>query len=301
MPDSGLAIKIKNTAHLNPPITDAGIIGGFNTSNIGKVVKVGVADTIKCVVKNFGTTALTNAPVRYQITLTGQATAFDTVIVPSLAPSQQVTVTFPRLFTPTVAGSGSALFNVTVAGDVGPGNNSRTAELRTAVFGIGQSTNIRFENGTQSGSINWIGGGGMGAMFDSPVYPVRIESVFVHVAAITANPMTLQILDGSTGAPGQVLLERSITAVVGMNAIDVRSDSIRIASGKWFVGGRGQMAFTYETTVPISFRSWEYTGGWAPYRSQDVQDIIIRTTVVQEPTPVYTWATQTSGVTTYLY
>jgi N-acetylneuraminic acid mutarotase len=299
LPDSGIAIKIKRTVNTGLLVTDAGIVGGFNADNIGKVVRVGVADTIKCIVKNFGNTTITNAPVRYQISLTGQPTAFDTVIVPSMAAGQEVLVTFPRLFTPLVAGGYSALFNVTVAGDVGPGNNTRTAELRSASFAVGQPTRIQFENGTASGSINWIGGGGMGMMFDAPLYPVRIESVFVQVSSITANPMLMQILDGSTGAPGTVLAETSITAVVGINAWNVSGRNITINSGRWFVGGRGQMAFTYETTAPISFRAWEYTGGWAQYRSQDAQDCIIRCTVRPLSPPAVTYASQWAAPNTY--
>ncbi|HXG01227.1 MAG TPA: FlgD immunoglobulin-like domain containing protein, partial [Bacteroidota bacterium] len=121
---------------------------------------------------------------------------------------------------------------------------------------------------------------------DSPVYPVKIESVFVHVSSITANPMLLQILDGSTGAPGTVLAETSLTAIVGYNSWNLSSRNIVINSGRWFVGGRGQMAFSYETTSPISYRAWEYTGGWAPYRSADLQDCLIRCTVRQLATDV---------------
>lgn len=286
MPANGLAIKFKRTVNTGLAITDAGIVGGFNDGNLAKVIRVGVADTIKGIVKNFGTVPLTNAPVRYAITRTGQPSAFDTVIVPSLQPSQQVTVAFPRLFTPAVQGAYSALFNVTVPGDVGPGNNSRTAELVSASFVIGQPTRIQFENGTVGGSVNWTGGGGMGVAIDLPVYPVRVESVFVQITTVTTNPMTVEILDGSSGSPGTVLATRSVNAVVGMNTVDFISSNVMIAGGRFFVGARGLMAFSYEALAPISFRTWEFTNGWAPYRSGDVQDIIIRASVRPTAPPV---------------
>lgn len=305
MPDTGLAIKMKRTVNTGLAITDAGIVGGLNASNIGEMVVAGVAKTIQCVVKNYGTTTITNAPVRYAITRTGQPSAFDTVIVPSMQPGDQVTVTFPRQFTAAVTGSYSALFNITVPNDVGPGNNSKTAEIVSGTYSLSQNTVIQYEGGTVGGSINWIGGGGMGVAFEVPasVYPVRIESVYVSVASVTAQPMLVQILDGSTGSPGAVLAERTnVTAIVGMNGVDFRSDSIRIPGGKFFVGARGQMAFNYELTAPISYRSWEYTGGWAPYRSGDLQDVIIRVSVRQENPPITPgWTNQTSGITTYLY
>ncbi|MBM2840533.1 MAG: hypothetical protein HW412_1061 [Bacteroidetes bacterium] len=279
MPTNGLAVKYKRTVNTGLAITDGGIVGGFNDGNLAKVVRVGVAEQIKGIVKNFGTVPLTNVPVRYAITRAGQPSAFDTVIVSSLQPSEQVTVTFPRLFTPAVVGAYSALFNVTVPGDVGPGNNSRTAELVSASFAVGQPTRVQFENGTVGGSINWTGGGGMGVAIDLPVYPVRVETVFVQVGAVTTNPMTVEILDGSSGSPGTVLATRVVTAAAGMNTVDFISSNVMIAGGRFFIGARGLMSFSYETTAPISFRTWEFTNGWAPYRSGDLQDVIIRASV----------------------
>ncbi len=295
MPDSGLAIKFKRTVNTGLQITDAGVVGGLNASNIGKVWKFGVTDTVQAVVKNFGTANLTNVRVTYAISKTAQTTVFDTVFVAALAAGATTTVSFPRLFTPAVTGSYSALFSVFVPNDALASNNTKTAEIAVASFALGQSTTLQFESGTAGGSINWIGGGGMGVMFDTPVYPVRIETVYVNVAAVTTQPMTVEILDGSSGVPGSVLATRSVTAVVGMNAVVFTSDSVRISSGRWFVGARGQMAFSYETTAPIAYRSWEYTGGWAPYRSGDLQDVIIRATVRQVAPVSYSWATQTSG------
>ncbi len=285
LPDSGIAIKFKRTVNTGLQVIDAGIVGGLNAGNIGKVVKLGVPDTVKCIAKNFGTAPLTNVRITYQISR-GLEIYRDTVFIPSMSPSQELTVSFPRLFNTANPGSFTARFDAFVSGDVGPGNNTKVAEIAVAAFALNQTTRLQFEGGTVGGSINWIGGGGMGVMFDSPVYPVKIESVFVHVSSITANPMLVQILDGSTGVPGTVLADTNLTAVVGLNAWNVSSRNVVIYSGRWFVGGRGQMAFSYETTPPISYRSWEYTGGWAPYRSQDLQDCIIRCTVRQIPTSV---------------
>jgi hypothetical protein len=283
LPDSGLAIKIKRTVNTGLQITDAGIAGGLNTSNLAEMNAVGVAKTIQCIVKNFGTAPVTNAPVRYAITRTGQPSALDTVIVPSLAAGQVVTVTFPRLFTPAVAGPYSALFNVTVPGDVGPGNNSKTAEITSVAFGsIGQTTQLAYEIGTLSIGRGWTGGGGYGVAFDLPAayYPVRIESVYVNLSSVTAQPMTVQILDGSSGSPGTVLAQRVVsTAAAGWNNINFVSDNVGIAGGRFFVGATGQLFFNLETTVPISNRTWEYTGGWGPYRTGDVEDVLIRAVV----------------------
>ncbi|MBI5472566.1 MAG: T9SS type A sorting domain-containing protein [Ignavibacteriae bacterium] len=283
LPDSGLVIKFKRTRNTGLQVTDGGIVGGFNSANLAKMVKVGVADTIKCLIKNFGTAAITNASVRYAISRTGQTTVYDTVVVPSLAPSQEMTVTFPRLFTPALTGSYTSLFTIVVTGDVGPGNNTKTAEIRSLDFGTtGSRTQLAFENGTQTSSTSWIGGGGYGYAFDLPadVYPVYVETVYVNIASITANPMIVQIMDGSTGIPGTILAEKTnVTAVVGWNAIPFTSDSVRVNGGRFFVGARGNMAFYYEGTAPLSYRTWEYTGGWAPYRSADLQDLHVRATV----------------------
>jgi hypothetical protein len=289
MPDSGLAIKIKRTVNTGLQVVDAGVVGGFNTGNLAQVWRMGVADTVKAYVKNFGNVSFTNAVVRYSITRAGQPTANDTVTVASMAAGEQRLVTFPRLFTPAVAGSYSALFNITVTGDIGPGNNSRTTEIASAAFALNQNTRIQFENGTVSGSTSWLGGGGFGVAIDLPpsTYPVRVESVFVQVGpTITTQPMTVEIWSSSGGAPGTVLATRTVNATASaLNVIDFRADSaaLRITGGRFFVSARGDMQFSYEATAPISLRTWEYTNGWAQYRSADVQDIIMRASVRSLP------------------
>lgn len=282
LPTNGLAIRFKRTTDTGLQVTDAGIVGGLNSENVGDVVRVGQPYTVRSVVRNFGTAVLSNVRVTSAITKAGQPTLLDTVFIPTMAVSEQTTVTFPRIFTPAVATAPSytATFTAFVTGDVGPGNNIKTAELASVALSTTANTRIAFENGTSGGSINWIGGGGMGVAFDLPQYPVRIESVSVQLTSITAPPMLVEILSGSSGSPGTVLATRSVASpTVGTNFVDFRNDSVRIQSGRFFVGARGQMAFTYETTVPISFRSWEYTGGWSSYRSRDLQDVIIRVMV----------------------
>jgi len=308
MPDSGLAIKIKRTVNTGLAVTDAGIVGGFDAENRAKMFIANQPATIQTLVKNFGTADLSNIRVTYAITRTGQPTARDTVFLASLLVGEQSLVSFPRLFTPAVTGSYSAAFSAFVAGDVGPGNNNKTAELVSTTFSMLQNSLLAYETNTQGTTISWNGGGGgMGVEYDLPasVYPVRIESVYVRTTTAALN-MIVEILDGSTGIPGAVLATRTVTSINGMNAISFVSDSVRISSGKFFVGARGDIAATItwslETAAPISYRTWEYTNGYAPYRSRDVQDMILRIAARQEPppTPAPGWNAQTSGITTLL-
>jgi hypothetical protein len=244
-------------------------------------MRAGVADTIRCVVKNYGTTSLTNFPVRYAITKAGQPSALDTVFVPSLAPSQQATVMFPRLFTPTVAGTYSALFNVTIPNDLGPGNNNKTAEILSASFGVGQSTLIRFEDGMEPGPP-WAYTGGYGVAIDLPpvVYPVRVETVYVKTGNVFTQPMTVELFDGSSGSPGAMLATRTVTTIpLAMNAIVFTADNVVISGGRFFVCARGDIQFSYESTAPISYRAWEYVNGWIPHLSREYRDMVIRASV----------------------
>ena len=282
MPDSGFAIRIKRIPDISDPIRDLGIVGGFDAGNLAKVMRTGFADTVRCVVKNYGTIAESSAKVRYAITGMGQPAAYDTVIVPSVQYGQQVTVTFPRLFTPAVTGTYSALFNVTIPIDVGPANNNKTAEILSASFGIDQSTLIRYETGTVYGSVIWPDSGGFGVAIDLPpaAYPVRVETVYVRTGTVMSQPMTVEVLDGSSGAPGTVLATRTVTATANaMNAIVFTTDNVVIGGGRFFVAARGNMEFSYEALAPISSRTWEYTDAWFPYRDGDSRDIIIRASV----------------------
>lgn len=281
MPDSGLAIKIKRYVNEIWHIYDVEMRGGFDQDNLAKIMRRGFADTMRCVVKNTGNMPLTDVPVRYAITRTGQPSAFDTVVIPSLEVEQQVTVTFPRLFTPAVTGTYSALFNVTIPGDVTPGNNSKTAEILSEAFGVGQSTLIRYENGLDNGAL-WYGGGGFGVSIDLPpeVYPVRVETVYVKVGTVVMQPLRVEILDGSSGAPGALLATRSVTATsMAMNAIVFTADNVVISGGRFFIAAYGDMQVLYERSVPISYRAWEYANGWRPHQSREIFDFIIRASV----------------------
>lgn len=290
MPTNGLAVKIFKIPVPPLDITDAGMVAGFNQDNIGKVVRQGTADTIKAIVKNYGTIALSNVRVTHQIVKSGQPTVRDTVFVASLAVSEQVEVTFPRLFTAQSAGSYSATFTATVSGDQGPGNNTKVSEITSTNLVPYTSYEVAYENGTASGSINWSGGGGMGVYVEVPDtnYPLRILQAKVHITGTpTAQPLTVEIMSDSLGFPGHALAARQVTAVTGWNTINFASDSVALTFAtptNFFVGGRGQMAFSYETTAPISYRAWEYTGGWATYRSRDLQDVLIRAVVEWRPT-----------------
>lgn len=119
-------------------------------------------------------------------------------------------------------------------------------------------------------------------------YPLRILQAKVHITGTpTAQPLTVEIMSDSLGFPGHALAARQVTAVTGWNTINFASDSVALTFAtptNFFVGGRGQMAFSYETTAPISYRAWEYTGGWATYRSRDLQDVLIRAVVEWRPT-----------------
>jgi hypothetical protein len=279
MPDSGLVIRIKRTENTGLQVTDAGVLGGFNHQNLGKVVRLGVSDTIRAVVKNFGTVDLSNVRLTYAISRSGQPTAYDTVFISSMTASAESTVAFPRLFTPAVAGSYSAAFNTFVAGDQGPGNNSRTAELVSANFTAGQRTMVAYETNVQGGSISWTGGGGFGVHYELPV-PVVVDSVYFRTT--TAASVQVEILEDSSGFPGAVRATRTVTSLAGvLTGVSFLADSASLSfpDGKFFIGARGSVAFSYETSQPISFRTWEYTNGYAPYRTRDQQDIIMRATV----------------------
>jgi hypothetical protein len=279
MPDSGLAIRIKRTVNTGLQVTDAGILGGFNLENLAKIVRVGVPDTIKAIVKNFGTVNLTNVRVTYSITRAGQPTALDTVFIASMVASAETTITFPRLFTPAVTGSYSATFTTFVSGDQGPLNNTRVAELVSASFVAGQRTLVAYETNTLGGSIGWTGGGGFGVHYELPV-SVVVDSVYFR--ATTAASVVVEVLEDAGGFPGGVRATRTVTSVANaLTGVSFAADSasLNFPNGKFFIGARGQVSFSYELVTPISFRTWEYTNGYAPYRSRDVQDIIMRATV----------------------
>jgi hypothetical protein len=130
----------------------------------------------------------------------------------------------------------------------------------------------------------------MGVKFIPPRYPCRITAAKAYLYYQTAPLVcTLWVLaaDGPGGTPGTVLGRGNIN-VTGTSTAPVwcqtnLSPSPNLNSGAFFVGvtsnGTQEPVYCMDTSLPISKQTWEYTGSWAPYRSGDVDDCMMRALV----------------------
>jgi hypothetical protein len=102
-------------------------------------------------------------------------------------------------------------------------------------------------------------------------------------------PVYLMDDDGSAGGPGTVLYADTVhidtSATFKWHTIPISSDTI--TSGKFYVGlVRMQtdsfLSMMQDTSEPASNRSWENTGVWAPFRSKNDLDVMIRAFVANQ-------------------
>jgi hypothetical protein len=93
--------------------------------------------------------------------------------------------------------------------------------------------------------------------------------------------------DGPNGTPGTELYSSLETIPsTGWYTMDISSQNIEITEGavyvSWQMTGENTTSCGTDNTLERGSRqSWEYTGVWAPYRSAETTDVMIRTNIFQ--------------------
>jgi hypothetical protein len=89
--------------------------------------------------------------------------------------------------------------------------------------------------------------------------------------------------DGPNGTPGSILGRGNINVNATTGAWYSITLDATINSGSFFVGvtsnGTSDPQYCLDTAFPISNQTWEYTNGWAPYRSTNEDDAMMRASV----------------------
>lgn len=281
MPTDGLALRIKRTVNTGLSVTDAGMIGGFNNENIGRVIEANTPTQISAVIKNYGTTVLTDVVVYHSIKRGADIEFQDSSSISSIQPGEVTEVLFPDLYAGADPGFRSVTFSIEVAGDEGPSNNVMVSEINVVSLAEDQRTELSTEDGVFGGSA-YFQGGGMGIRLETPAGPVRLDTIMVHVNGLPDlddHGMTVEVREDSLGFPGSVITSKSTLASNGWNPVSFVSDNIHLQAGSFFVTVMGEIDFSYETMIPVSCRSWENTGSWVPFRSRYYGDVMIRAVV----------------------
>ena len=289
----GLAVSVaQNIPHANYTVVydrpdssayqahDFATLSVLNELSQGIIRRVNEPYTPVAVIGNVGNQPETSAGVTCTI-LQGTTQVYtSSSTVTNLAPGQQVNVTFPNAWTPTTMTNYTVRVTVSLPGDMNPTNNTMDGEICvTQVPG-----SFKWDNGVAARSWSWAGGwGGMGTRFVPPSYPCTVDTIKFHIytAGTTVPYFVAKILDdnGPNGSPGDSIFFAQITATsTGWFATAVTG--VEITEGAfyvmWQMTGEGCPSIGMEQQGPFSRNGYEFTGVWAPFRSSETDEIMIR-------------------------
>jgi len=241
-------------------------------------------------VKNVGNQPETNIRVRAAIRNAGGTIVWnDEFYTGDMAAGEILEVTFGSSWTASVTGQYSVEADVTLTGDLNPNNDTKTAELDIVVI----PGELLYDDGVAETGMAWSGDeGGYAMYFDSPVVPAEITLLRYYIS--TSNPPQVfiaQILDddGPGNAPGTILFEEQVACPTPNQWYNVSVPNLVIDDGKfyaaWHQTANSSVYMGIDQTAPISRNTWEWTGGWAPYRDAEIDDAMIRVMVGQGVIP----------------
>ncbi|MEO0132032.1 MAG: T9SS type A sorting domain-containing protein [candidate division WOR-3 bacterium] len=278
-----LAVKFYPPESTSFAVTDVGILYAMNPNSGGFFILNNTPKTLWAKVKNSGNQPVSACTVFCRVRNAANTVVHSSsVVIPQMSPAQIESVNFTP-WTPTATGVYRSTFRAKISGDMYAGNDSVTIETRVITL----PTEIAFDDGVYDYGTTWSGNtGGMGIKFTPPVYPCRITSARAYLYYSTSPvTCTLWVLkdDGPNGTPGTVLGRGNINVNATTPTWYTINLDATINSGSFFVGvtsnGNQEPVYCMDTSFPISRQTWEYTGSWAPYRSADEYDAMMRATI----------------------
>ena len=276
-----LAVKYIPPAVTSYQVHDAGVWRAMNEENGAIFLLKDNPVEFWAKFKNTGNQAETGYPAYAVVrNATNTVVYADTIAVGAQAPGQVDSLEFDPAWTPTTNGLYTLKTYTNLTGDMFRGNDT----VRTEIHVVTYPAELTYDNGTVSNSMYWNGNsGGFGNRFVAPSYPIEVTAIKANLSSATVVGCTLWLLaaDGPNGMPGTVLAR---------NTVSVNSTTptwfqynipspVAISGGAFFVGvtSDAEMAPSYsmDTTKPLSFQGWEFTGGWSPGRDQITQDVMM--------------------------
>jgi hypothetical protein len=282
----GLVVKFHPIPNPNFVVHDFGVRENMNETSGAVFVHNNATMTPRVLVKNFGNRAESNLIVNCQIRRTTVVYNI-TDTIPSLEPAQEMWLEFPT-YTPTTIGTYRITFVTTLAGDEVGINNTKTSQME--VYSL--PTRLRYDDGTPGGTgRSWNGDfSGFANEFVVPE-PVRIDSIGFHVEGVVDSmpwsfPAVVWIVPDSSGQPqvsniiaGDTVMVDTTNIGAWKNVDFTWADLVFNVNEKFYVvvihQFQSTFTFSMDTSVPLSFRGWEYTGGLGPDRDRSVSDIMI--------------------------
>jgi hypothetical protein len=279
----GLALKFYPIPNPGFVVHDAGILDAFQDGSGANFIRRNEGYTIRALVKNFGNQ--TEASIRCSCIIKRNTTTVfsDTINVPSLNPGQSNWMDFPDFFVPDRDTTFKVTFATLMSPDANSTNNTLIAELES--YSLPQK--FLYDDGIAETGRSWTGDfSGFAVEFQIPD-AVRLDTAYIHINSVSlAGPLYVWVLpDNGEGRPdgANILAGDTIdVSIAGWVTVDFTAANLLFApNAKYFIVGvhafLSTFTFSVDQTVPLSFRGWEFTGGYAPDRDRTVSDIMFRT------------------------
>jgi hypothetical protein len=276
-----LAIKYIPPATTNYQVHDAGVWRAMNEENGGIFLLKDNPATFWAKFKNFGNQAETGYPVYAVVrNATNTVVYADTMAVGAQPPSQIDSLAFDPPWTPTTNGLYTLKTYSKLTGDMFRGNDT----VRTEIHVVTYPAELTYDNGTVGQIMSWQGNsGGFGNRFVAPSYPIEVTAIKASLSSATQVGCTLWLLaaDGPNGMPGTVLARNTVqvtSSTPSWYQYNIPTP-VAIAGGAFFVGVTSDAdqapGYSMDTTKPLCYQGWEFTGGWSPGRDQITQDVMM--------------------------
>lgn len=182
-------IKITYPQSTTFSFKDAAVVGVFNRNNWGQAFAKGTPATLKGVVRNSGTNAITDPITVRMLVLNDQGDDVynSSVVLGGLAVGQDSTVTFPAPFTSVdEVKNFTAILSTQVAGDQYAPNNSRASKLSVIDTAGGALSIVYTDRNNYNPNNVTINTQNAGMVMESPVYPVALRKI--QFDAVWINP-----------------------------------------------------------------------------------------------------------------
>jgi hypothetical protein len=212
----------------------------------------------------------------------------------TLAPGATQDFNHPIQFVPSNTGTFRYITDTQLTGDATPSNNSKTQEIVVVDTTLGSVELAYCDNTNEGTGVSWQGGSaGVGLYFKPPFTPFKIEKLSYYIAAnpnVVGFYAQLYKTDGLNGSAGTILLDSLIDgpAIVAAawNEVVLPTPIVLYDTAvymTWYMNGEG-IGIGQDMTAPFSNQNYEILGSsWAPYRGQEIEDLMLKITVSPEP------------------
>jgi hypothetical protein len=279
---SGLAVRFFPPATSSYQFTDVWAKYAMSENSGGMFLYVAQPTYVWARFKNAGNQSVSNVPVSAEIRQGNNQPVFQwSGTIPNMPVGYETTLTFGRCSLTTTADY-TLKVKSGLSGDQYLANDSIVIEIRVVNYTF--PTMLSYDVG-HSGDVALNGFHGYAVKFIPPVYPTVIDTALFYFTN-SAESVTVLVYDdnGPRGSPGTLLGSVAWTpeAVGGWSHCYLGGLNINIRSGGFYLGytkNRGSMLLGEDNLQPLSRQNWEYTGAWAPMRTNEFTDLKIRTRI----------------------